>query len=356
MHIDTSGRRGRDLCLQLSTLAGAELYYLPESREVLLRVRHELSDGIGSIMLLNEFLKILRGKCFATNEYNPGKDVERLPPSLPQIMHAKPPTAEIIKKGQGIAAILNTPVMGLQRRLKSSSIPQQSQRFEFVFNEDETSILLRKCKTNGITITHATTVAASKALLDQMKVEHGSFGTVFYTSLRDLSPNPYNQPTYALSNQISVKMAIFPASKREDFFKAARRIKQEYLSWKDDEDNVATQGPIYDALAGTAMGDIVISKTSAEVNTDLNPVVVSGIGLTEKYLTESVEDFWFSVSAGDFGGTLYVYTAQSKLRLVFVYNSRFYAVENMEKYVHRVVEELNIGLDISLSATGTTYS
>ncbi|KAK6357169.1 hypothetical protein TWF718_001494 [Orbilia javanica] len=60
VHIDVSGKTGKELAASVTAPKSAELYFLPKTRELVIHIRHELTDGAGSMIMVNNFLKALR--------------------------------------------------------------------------------------------------------------------------------------------------------------------------------------------------------------------------------------------------------------------------------------------------------
>ncbi|KAK6538225.1 hypothetical protein TWF694_011104 [Orbilia ellipsospora] len=341
IYIDTSGKTGRDLALSSSNLKNAELYFLPNHNEVFLRLRHELIDGVGSFMLFNELLRLLQGKPLHESSNKPENVINQLGPSLMQLACATIPEPESMLEVDRIAKDANAPTLGLMNRPQDIQIPMEYRRLEYSLNEADTLKLLKICKENQITITAASTVATSRVLLKHNGLESGTFGESLIVSLRDTLVYPYNGPRFAVSNRITAKVGIFSFSLAENFSKTARAIKREYASWKSNKVNVAAIGPITEAMLNA--GQVNATKTKI-AGPDFSPIGLSSLGIVENYISQPIDDFWFSVSIGGAQSTIYIYTVKDKLRFAISYNSKFHEAETIKEFMEDFFAEFKQGL------------
>ncbi|KAF3922284.1 hypothetical protein ABW20_dc0106094 [Dactylellina cionopaga] len=114
VRVDSSGKCGWDLAVATIAPKTAELYFLPDRHELFIQVRHELIDGVGLMILLNNFLKVLREEKLNI-EF--GDEPVRLSRCLTEIMHAEKPSPNVIKQAQQIAEkFINRPSTSLKMK------------------------------------------------------------------------------------------------------------------------------------------------------------------------------------------------------------------------------------------------
>ncbi|KAK6357170.1 hypothetical protein TWF718_001495 [Orbilia javanica] len=76
-------------------------------------------------------------------------------------------------------------------------------------------------------------------------------------------------------------------------------------------------------------------------------LILSSLGVVEKYITEPVDDYWLNlvVSTHTANG-FFVYTVKGRLRFVICYNEAYYDDGGVEEFVSIVVRHLKGGLGI----------
>ncbi|KAK6538222.1 hypothetical protein TWF694_011101 [Orbilia ellipsospora] len=337
-----SGGTGREIATSAPAPRSAELYFLPAENEIFVQVQHELTDAIGSMMLLNNLIILIRGGDIPSQTGI--NEVSRLSPSLAQLMDGENPTPRVIELAQKNVEAMAKPRISLKSQSLEIAPTFRSKRFEHTFDKAQTHCILQACKQKGMTVTHATIVATARALLKYNGLEVGEFGQFLQINLRDTLPSPYDRSMRPIMNCFTSKYVLFPVSSSGSFSDAAKSVREEYNAWKSNRSNVASHGPFCAAL----------EKTVAEPTNTLGSAIleemfnVSGLGLVSRYITESIQDFWLSVTVGSRFATMYVYTVNDSLRYVVVYNSEFYDEKIVANFVQSIVREMTSGLDIIL--------
>ncbi|KAK6334107.1 hypothetical protein TWF696_002609 [Orbilia brochopaga] len=338
--VDRSGRSGQELAVAVQAPDSSELYFLPETREVFIQTRHELIDGVGCMMLLNNLLKALREG--GSPKFSLKGQIARLAPSVAELMHAENPPYEVITGPQKyIAEYSVSEQIGLKLGPVNLDAASKPRRWAHEFSEAETAVMLRVCKQRGITITHAATAASSQASLDQSGQESGHLRSLFCVNVREFLPKPYNSPDYAVSAYFTIGLPKIPVSAAGDPLKLANEIKDFYNDTKFDSNNVAYAGPLLEGLEDAI-------REAAANDIPPNSTIVSSWGLADRYITEPYEDFWGNVTTATPTTGLFVYSAKNRLRLVLVYNSTFYGDDSMRGFMKGTVERLGkfLGLHI----------
>ncbi|EPS39829.1 hypothetical protein H072_6264 [Dactylellina haptotyla CBS 200.50] len=199
VRIDRPGKGGREVALEAPAPGTARLYFLPLRNGIFVQVHHALIDGVGSMMILNYFLKALRD---AKNPQKFGDGPVRLAPSPTRVRNAEIPSQDAMNKGNKLLINMVT------------------------FSESDSWTIIKACKAQCLTPTHAVTAAAAQALLEHTGVESGNFTSFFNVNMRPLLPEPYN--TYAPATFFTPGFSVIPASTSTDFLDLAERVKHEY--------------------------------------------------------------------------------------------------------------------------------
>ncbi|KAK6518383.1 hypothetical protein TWF506_005541 [Arthrobotrys conoides] len=337
----------------------AELYYSPTTNDLFIQIRHEIVDGVGSIMLLNNFLTLLFSPSTPSSPQssNQTDNPSLLSPSLSEITKTPPPTPEIIQKhALLVKSFLSSPPISLPLN-SSPTHPYESHRYDYSFTNTQSSLLLKTCKYHGITITHAVTASAALSILKLTNQDSGVISSTFPMSLRDTLPAPYNSPTYAALLCITSPLPALPVTPSTTLISLSKMVKKEYDDWKNNKENIQYHEPQIKMVEQAIKADST-SKNSAGSAT----VVVSSLGIVEKYLTianskneddrqeenggRKVKDFWIGQVQGNPKVTLFVYTFEGKIRLAACYNRRFHEDKDVQEFVRVVVETVYEGLGI----------
>ncbi|KAK6533661.1 hypothetical protein TWF694_002594 [Orbilia ellipsospora] len=316
---------------------GAEIWVLPRTNELFLLIRHEICDGVGSLILLNKFLELLReNKQFGLTDF--GHEHTNLSEPISKIMKTGLPTERQRKQVDEMATeFVSQRALGLQTKPLDPNPVPKSGRIEHTFGQAETASILAACKVNGITITHAATAAAAIAILEHSGEQSGRFCTVCHVNMRELLPTEYNR---ALGNLFTTAFSSIPVSKSSELIGVSEQVKQVYNWWKYNKDNCA---------CSTLMPDIVIDSLTAAFTAGVNiPAVMAPIplGVVEKKITEQVEDFWFNLTVSGGGSCMYIYTVKDRLRFVYCYDAIFHEDNSIKEFNTTVIEHLMRGLEL----------
>ncbi|KAF3910406.1 hypothetical protein ABW20_dc0103759 [Dactylellina cionopaga] len=349
--IDYSGKSAQKVGLAAAVpdaSRGAELFFLPKRNEVFLALRHEICDGVGSLLLLNNLLKALRkDKPALSLEF--GSEYTRLSAPITQISRSENPSADSIAQGHQMAEkYMNRRALSLTPKpLDLSGSPPQLKRIEHSFTEAETAKILKACKQRDITITHAATAVCAQTLLERSGETSGSFCTVCNINMRDLLPPPYNGPEGCVANLFTTIFPAIQVSKSSSLVSLSRHVKQVYNWWKFKKDNIE---------CAAAMPKIIEdSYVGAFANGIIPPTlyVPISLGLVETYVKEPMKDFWFNLSLSGDVVCLYVYTTKKRLRFVYCYNSAFHDEESIRELGQITRRYLNKGLNITSETAGS---
>ncbi|KAK6347853.1 hypothetical protein TWF718_005674 [Orbilia javanica] len=338
----------------------AELYYSPPTNSLFLQLRHEIIDGIGSLMLLNNFLQYLFSP--NTTQTPPKDNPTLLSPSISEITNSAPPTPEILQKNaELVKTYFSTPTISLRLNPTLPQTPSSSNRQEYTLSTSQSSKILQSCKHHGITITHAVTASVALSILALTNQNTGTFSTTFPTSLRDTLPYPYNTPSHAALMCITSPLPIIPVVvPGTTLVSLAKAVKKVYSDWKYDKDNIRYHGPQVEMFEQAMAAGLAPSNSAGKAT-----VVVSSLGIVERYLTVSdsnnnnlvnggieeegegrIKDFWMGQVQGSSKIVVFLYTFAGKIRLATCYNSGFHEDGAVGEFIEVVVKTLYKGLGV----------
>ncbi|EPS42288.1 hypothetical protein H072_3758 [Dactylellina haptotyla CBS 200.50] len=337
---DRSGSSAQDLALSTVAPSGsraAEIWFLPTTNEVFLMIRHEICDGVGSLILLNSFLELLnKGSVVEFAEF--GREHTRLSTPITQIMKAEEPFTFQKKRANRMAEkYTRKRALSLRTEPQTASTTSKFQRTEYVFTKEETSNIIRACKENDITITHAATAAAAQAILEHSGKDSGPFATIYHVNMRDMLPEQYKR---AIGNLFTTAFETIEISKSSNLLDLSEKMERIITSWKHKKNNVSYSNFLPEILIKTV---IAAATEGTEFPAIVAPI---SLGVVEKYLTEPMIDFWFNLSTAGSGSCMYIYTAKERLRFVYCFDSAFHKLEGMQKFVKTTVGYFNEGLEL----------
>ncbi|KAF3082659.1 hypothetical protein TWF569_008062 [Orbilia oligospora] len=338
----------------------AELYYSPSTNELFIQIRHEIIDGIGSLMLLNNFLTSLFSP--PTQSSTRTDSPSLLSPSTFKITGTKPASPEIVQKNASLVqAYFASPPISLSSN-PSPTLPYESHRYDYTFTSSQSSLLLKTCKSHEITITHAVTASTAFSILKLTNQTSGVFSTTLPISLRDTLPAPYNTPVYAALFCITTPLPVMPITPETTLISLSKDVKREFDDWKNDKDNIRYHEPQLQMFEEAVKAGLSPSNSAGKAT-----VVVSSLGIVEKYLTVAsnhwgedsnvqgggggesggrVKDFWMGQVQGNTKIIVFLYTFAGKIRLAACYNRRFHEDKDVQELIRVIVETLYEGLGI----------
>ncbi|KAM0490793.1 hypothetical protein ACHAP8_011187 [Fusarium lateritium] len=347
-------------------------------RDLVLRSPHDILDGIGTLMLLNNFIALAADAYEKGDTYNPptldGSEVSNLSPSYriaanipdelpqPQIIRLD---AMAVQKA-AVASDPNVEVLALPFR-KGEVVPGSHQRVSLLFTEKETQQLLAACKNVKATPTHAFHAAAAIVVRD---LQHKPAETkkVRYINyiLRNERPNcsePYSSMDHpaAVYHSVSgqslvVDMDLHPSThqsdavvRQQEFESVLETIKDFYLTVKQDKD--------FYILAPTMFSQATPEIPSSPCPLPIPPpkahpsVSISSMGRVEGMIAPetkaiSARDPWVTGEELGNGLGLFLGTFRGELCLSAAYNDAWHTEEDVRKYLERCKGVVFFGLGL----------
>ncbi|KAK6512440.1 hypothetical protein TWF481_001326 [Arthrobotrys musiformis] len=348
--INPTALSARDVALLLPVPRSGEIHWLPGTNEVILHLPHEISDGIGSIILLNRFIKLLRTQ--ETVSTFSGEE-ERLPPSLLDLIGIKKwreeenygLDSEGVQTAEGIFSKFlgsDSVAVGIRGNVDVNTVPTIPYgREEIHLSPEETAAVVSACKDAGITVTNA--IMAANALTIQQYDPDGSKKTKI-SNLVSVNMRPALDETQggdkfqAGGNMFVDTFSVYDLD--TSFTALAKEIKKDLTRWKSGEFVPHTP------LTNQRLQEVA-TKMGEEGTLGSSGFVVSSLGVVEKYLTEEVKDFWFGISVASVSaGCLFVWTVGGRLSVAVCYNEVWFGKGVIKGYLKDLVGGLKEGLGI----------
>ena len=337
-------------------------------RSIVLRSPHNIMDGIGTLMLLNQLCK-KASTCFdalkskqdpqtSTNESKrlspPFRIAGRVPlrPSeeeqrfLTQLRRAN----ETQREGVNVLTIPFN---------QNATIPGKHQRVAITLGTAQTTSLLRRCKATGISVTHAYHSAIAMAMRDLQ--EAGACDeTVHYICYclldeRERCSPPFDGQGYSAAvyhsvsgEQLAVDLRV-PArgsssrseSQAKDFQRLAETFKRYYNSVKNDSQHLSLT-PEYWKASTPAIPSHGPDGIRPIPKPNLSPSVsLSSLGLVDRLIDSGhgaleIDDPWVAGEELGTGIGCFLSTFRGRLTWSAAYNEAFQDAQAVRNFLWRV--------------------
>ncbi|KAG8668354.1 hypothetical protein FPOAC2_07640 [Fusarium poae] len=345
-------------------------------RDLILRSPHDILDGIGTLILLNNFIALAAEAYKKGDVYNPpvldGSEASSLSPSyriaanIPDTL----PESQMIRldamavQKASVASDPSIEVLALPFR-KGQVVPGHHQRVALSFTEKETKQLLAACKNVKATPTHAFHAAAAIVVRDvqDKPVKTKKVRYINYI-LRNERPNcfePYNSMKHpaAVYHSVSgqslvVDMDLHPSTyqpdavvRQKELESVLQTIKDFYLAVKQDKD--------FHILAPTMFSQATPELPSSPRPLPIPPpkahpsVSISSMGRVESIVAPETEAFsardpWVTGEELGNGLGLFLGTFRGELCLSAAYNDAWHTEGDVRAYMERCKEVVFLGL------------
>ncbi|KAF5586522.1 hypothetical protein FPANT_7227 [Fusarium pseudoanthophilum] len=231
-------------------------------RDIVFRSPHDIIDGIGTLMMLNNFISLASEAYDKGNTYElpavDGNETSNLSPSyrIAAQIPKTPDPAQLDRLKQmaaqkaAAASDPNVEILALPYR-QGDLLPGRHQRLALTLTKEETQQLLAACKVVRATPTHVFHAAAAMVVRD-LQDKPATIKKVRYINYilrneRSSCQEPYNtaQHPAAVYHSVSgqslvVDMDLHPSSTKQDrkaeFLSILETVKDFYLTVKQDEE------------------------------------------------------------------------------------------------------------------------
>lgn len=348
-------------------------------RDLVLRSPHEIVDGIGTLYMFNNLIRLVADAYEAESSYKipsfDGSEIKNLSP--PFRVAANVPTEMTERQKQHLseqnahkaAASQDTKdirVLAVPYQ-QGSSAPGKHQRVALDFSESDTAALTAACKSLKATVTHAFHAAIAMAVRDvqerSSKSQQVRYVNYILRNERRSCVDPYSTPKHAVAvyhsvsgRALTVDMtlpatgdAVDPADRVSEFRSIIDKMRHFYEAVRDDADHYALSLPIWEA------GCPELPKSDAFPPVpppNAKPSVsISSMGNVDAIIASkqgqiAVDKPWVTGEELGNGLGLFLGTFRSKMSLSAAYNDAWHNKAEVEDFVHRCRDIVLTGLGL----------
>ncbi len=353
-------------------------------RDLVLRAPHDVIDGIGTLLLFDNFIRLASEMLEKGEPYSvPSLDDPQVPKHLSppyRVAAAVPavPSETVTQRLEALAAANRAHAsqnneIALLPLKKQALVPNVHRRVEMVLSAEETSKLTVACQRFGCTVTHIFHAAIALVLCDlQPKAPQPrpvQYVGYLLRNERRSCISPYNDHRHAAavyhsvsSDKLVVDMEV-PSqvaegggtnddAKRKEFTRIAQVMKNFYLKVRDDKLHYCL-APL---LAGAGTEPLVTDPEAASIIPEVPPpsdsptVTISSMGriddiIAHKHGDINVSDPWVVGEELRSSLGLFLGTFRGRLSLSAAYNDAWHDRAEVLDFLKQCLHIVNIGLD-----------
>ncbi|KAL7941242.1 hypothetical protein V8C42DRAFT_348938 [Trichoderma barbatum] len=353
----------------------------PIRRDLVLRSPHDVIDGVGTLLLLGNLVRIgskayTQGSSFQLPTFDDGSEFGNMSPPFRVAANVPESPTERQQQRLANAAALKEQQLASDIPLllipwkKGESAPGKHQRVALTLSQEMTSKLLHACSYIGVTVTHIFH-AAIPIMMRDLQEKRSEQQRVRYVSyiLRNERGNctePYNSSKHPAAlyhsgsgTSLLVDMIIPAAGSKDaveqqqaeskEFLRILQEMKKFYHDVRDDAEHFQLV-PYYWAsntrqLPPSMNGPLAIPPPSEQPS-----VSISSLGLVDKVVPSksgaiSVFDPWVTGEELRNGLGFFLGTYRGQLCLSAAYNDAWHSKEEVEKCLEMCVDTAFRGLE-----------
>ncbi|KAF4497182.1 hypothetical protein FAGAP_6641 [Fusarium agapanthi] len=353
-------------------------YSVAIRRDLVFRSPHDIIDGIGTLMMLDNFISLASKVYDKGNAYEPpaldGSETPNLSPSFrvaAQIPET-PVQAQLDRLRQMAAqkaAAASDPsveILALPYR-QGDLLPGRHQRLAVTLTRDETQQLLAACKVLGTTPTHVFHAAAAMVVRDLQNkpttTKRVRYINYILRNERSSCQEPYNTAQHPASvyhsvsgQSLVVDMDLHPAStkpdlqtRKKEFLAILETVKDFYLTVKQDEEFYVLAPTMFSQatpLLPSGPRPLPVPEPNAHPS-----VSISSMGRTDAIVAPETGAFeardpWVTGEELGNGLGLFLGTFRGELCLSAAYNEAWHTAVDVKEYLERCKEVVFFGLGI----------
>ncbi|KAM0549464.1 hypothetical protein ACHAPJ_009450 [Fusarium lateritium] len=350
-------------------------------RDLVFRSPHDVIDGIGTLIMLNNFVALAAEAYEKGDSYEPpalnGSETSNLSP--PYRMAAQIPDElaqdqldrleQMAAQKAAVATDPSVEVLALPYR-KGAVAPGRHQRASLTLTQEETRQLLSACKAVDTTPTHTFHAAAAMVVRDlqekPLETKRVRYINYILRNERTNCTEPYNttQHPAAVYHSVSgqslvVDMDLHPSgteldpqSRRNEFFSILETIKDFYLTVKQDKEFYILAPVMFSQGTPTLPASprplpVPPPKTYPSVS-------ISSMGRTDAIVAPetgafSTQDPWVTGEELGDGLGLFLGTSRGELCLSAAYNDAWHTEDDVREYLERCKDVVFLGVGIDSS-------
>ncbi|CAG7562658.1 unnamed protein product [Fusarium equiseti] len=329
-------------------------------RDLVFRSPHDIIDGIGTLMLLNNFIALAAEAYEKGDTYElptlDGSEASNLSPSY-RIAAGIPETLSqaqldrldaMAAQKEAVASDPGVEVLALPYR-KGATAPGRHQRVALTFTKEETSRLLAACKNAKATPTHVFHAGAAIVMRD-LQDEPAEMKKVRYINYilqneRSNCSEPFNSTKHpaAVYHSVSgqslvVDMDLRASDRKDEFLTVLDTIKDFYLTAKQDQE--------FYILAPTMFSHLIPTLPPSPRPLPIPPpkahpsVSISSMGRVESIIAPETKAFgaqnpWVTGEELGNGLGLFLGTFRGEMELSAAYNDAWHTENDVRGYLER---------------------
>ncbi|KAJ3525403.1 hypothetical protein NM208_g11654 [Fusarium decemcellulare] len=350
-------------------------------RDLVFRSPHDIIDGIGTLMMLNNFVTLAAEAYEKGDSYQPpaldGSETPNLSPAYRVAARVPDELTEAQKKlmesnATQKAAVVSDPsveLLALPFRA-GGLVPGRHQRLALTLSQEDTSRLVASCKAAGATPTHAFHAAAAIVARDiqERPAEPKRVRYINYILRNERSScaEPYNTSKHPAAVYHSVSgqslvvdmdlpaagTEISPEARRKEFLSVLETMKTFYHAVKEDKEHSILTPTMW----GLGTPPLPLSPRPLPVPPPkAHPSVsISSMGRTDSIVAPengafSTFDPWVTGEELGNGLGLFLGTSRSELCLSAAYNDAWHMKDDVDQYLKCCKEVVFWGFDINHS-------
>ncbi|KAJ4307526.1 hypothetical protein N0V84_012669 [Fusarium piperis] len=349
-------------------------------RDLVFRSPHDIIDGIGTLMMLNNFIARAaqayeKGDSFEIPIFD-GSESANLSPSYRLAAHVPPQLTEAQKKrveeiaAQKAAVASDPSVEQLSLPFKSGPLlPGRHQRLALTLSQEQTKRLVTACKAVGATPTHVFHAAVAMVMRDvqepRLETKRVRYINYILRNERASCVEPYSTPLHSAAVYHSVSgqslivdmdlpaagAKIDPKQRREEFLSVLETMKDFYHTVKKDKEHYILTPNLW------ALGNPTLPASPRPLPVPppkAHPSVsISSMGRTDAIVAPetgafSTRDPWVTGEELGNGLGLFLGTSRGELCLSAAYNDAWHTSDEVQQYLEHCKEVVYWGLSIDV--------
>lgn len=324
----------------------ATMTFLPRTGELLAYWQHWKTDGIGALILMDDFLDLATQSSLDASTLPWGEETVRLAPCVEEaaansIASAKQGDQLDVAQQQVATFGHAAGAIGIASHVPTDTPPRGTRISRLHLTKQETNTIVQACKARNLSVTaavHASVAEANYTLATADDQSKHYTSTIRY-SLRPWLPEPYSDRQYAAT--IFTTGWMFPVPAGSSWSDRARAYHDEYRKGLSHE--------YISAHREYAIGLCDLLRSLPQGTPSPTDVDISSLGVCEKFLAREKGTVERGIRIDRVSGGLdminrqcvcHVWTFRDQICLNLVYNEAFYERAAGESFVQIVRDSL----------------
>lgn len=325
-----------------------QLYYIPQSNEVLFSLSHWRIDGVGTMLLLDHLLRL----AFDPNVGDPGalpwgEEVTRFNPTTFDIIPAQEPLTAVqeakLKNIQISYQKLSSPdIAGIPYRGDATTPPGLPVSHCLALSPETTTKIIKACKQRGCTVTSAAHASVAMVHFARQLESHRArnYGSLIVLNVRRFLPEKYGTTEFGTFPLVSGWGTQMPPG--ADWETYCRRYQSHY-SQKLLSDDLAVRRELLAHILKPLPDRVPVP------NDPSSAVMFQSMGIVDKWIQSAygspgrgcaVHTVALGIDVFDRNAFIYMLTFRGRLSLNITYNEGYHDREQMTEFSKAVVDVL----------------